>query len=375
MRILVTTVALPGHFFPLVPLAWAGRVAGHEVLVACAAEFVPTVLGSGLPAVSTGPGERFDDVSADDSPAAGVIEQRTAHGRVFGRMAARNVPGLTAIAKTWKPDLVLSERAEFGGPLVAAKLGLPQVELHWGIAELPEYRTGAATELTRRGLPAPPTPERRLNPWPPSLRKPYAARHDGIRTLSYNGEARVPDWVMRPRRRPRICLTLGTVVPRNGSSQVAHSAVDIVRALCGLGADVVVAIDDRIAASWPPLPPAVRHVGRLSLSQVFPACDVAVHHGGQGTSLTALEAGLPQLVLPVFDDQFDNADAVVRAGAGVRMLPREVEPSAIAERCAEVLESGRYRPAAEVVAREIAAQPTPVEVLDSLSFGGLRNVA
>ncbi|AXB41130.1 nucleotide disphospho-sugar-binding domain-containing protein [Amycolatopsis albispora] len=375
MRILVTTVALPGHFFPLVPLAWAVRAAGHEVLVACAAEFLPTVLASGLPAVSTGPGERFDDVSADDNPEAGVIAQRLAHGRVFGRMAARNLPGLTAVARLWKADLVLSERAEFAGPLVAAKLGLPQVELHWGVAELPEYRMGAVVELAKRGLPEPPEPGRRLNPWPPSLRKPYAAGHDGLRPLSYNGEARVPDWVMRPRHRPRICLTLGTVVPRNGSSQVAHGAVEIVRALCGLGAEVVVAIEDRIAASWPPLPPEVRHAGRLALSQVFPACDVAIHHGGQGTSLTALEAGLPQLVLPVFDDQFDNADAVLRAGAGVRMLPQEVEPAAIAARCAEILESDRYRPAAEAVAREIAALPTPVEVAEGFSWGGLRQVA
>ncbi|MDI5977160.1 nucleotide disphospho-sugar-binding domain-containing protein [Amycolatopsis magusensis] len=375
MRILVTTVALPGHFFPLVPLAWAARAAGHEVLVACAAEFVRTVLGSGLPAVTTGPGERFDDVSADDRPVAGLTEQRTEHGRVFGRMAARNLPGLTEIAKAWKPDLVLSERAEFAGPLLAAQSGLPQIELHWGMAELPEYRTGAVTELSKRDLPAPPEAGRWLNPWPPSLRRPYAAGHDSIRTLSYNGEARVPDWVMRQRRRPRICLTLGTVVPRSGTNQVAHGAVDIVRALCGLGAEVVVAIDDGIAATWPPLPPAVRHVGRLPLSQVLPVCDVIIHHGGQGTSLTALETGLPQLVLPVFDDQFDNAEAVVRAGAGLSLPPHSVEPATIAQQCAEILATPGFRSAAAVIAHEIAAMPTPLHVVTTLHPPPLRRVA
>ncbi|MEU3908904.1 hypothetical protein AB0F20_34740, partial [Streptomyces goshikiensis] len=36
MRILFTTWAAPSHLFPLVPLAWAARVAGHEVLLAVA---------------------------------------------------------------------------------------------------------------------------------------------------------------------------------------------------------------------------------------------------------------------------------------------------------------------------------------------------
>jgi UDP:flavonoid glycosyltransferase YjiC (YdhE family) len=163
-----------------------------------------------------------------------------------------------------------------------------------------------------------------------------------------------------------VCLTLGTVVPRTGHSQVAHSAVEIARALSTLDTEVVVAIDDRIAAEWPALPPSVRHVGRMPLSPVFATCDVAIHHGGQGTALTALEAGLPQLVLPVFDDQFENADAVVRAGAGLRLLPGEVEPSAIARHCAEILATPGYRRSAEAVATEIAAQPSLIEVAESL---------
>jgi UDP:flavonoid glycosyltransferase YjiC (YdhE family) len=373
VRILFTTVALPGHFFPLVPLAWACRAAGHEVLVLSADEFVPTVLGSGLPAASSGPGERFADLVADDRPSAGLGEQRAAHGRVFGRMAARALPGTTAAVRHWQPDLVVSERAEFAGPIAAYAAGVPQAELHWGVAALPEYRWAAATELrlqlAARGLTVLPPPALTLNPWPPSLRLPHAAGHQGVRALPYNGEARVPDWLLRRRTRPRVCLTLGTVVPRTGTSQAAGSFVGMIEELARLDAEVVVAVDDRIAATWPPLPEAVRHVGRMPLAPVFAGCDVVVHHGGQGTSLTALEAALPQLVLPVFDDQFDNADSVARAGAGLRLLPEEVRPETVAARCAEILATGAYRRAARVVADEIAAQPalaTVVEVLTSL---------
>lgn len=371
VRILFTTVALPGHFFPLVPLAWACRSAGHEVLVLSADEFVPTVLGSGLPAASSGPGERFADLVADDRPSDGLAEQRATHGRVFGRMAVRALAGTAMTARNWRPDLIVSERAEFAGPITAWSLGIPQVELHWGVAALPEYRWAAAMELELqlrvRGLEAIPPPTLTVNPWPPSLRLPHAARHQSVRALSYNGEARVPGWLLRERRGPRICLTLGTVVPRTGTNQVFGSVVGIIEELARLDAEIVVAVDDRIAAGWPPLPPGVRHAGRMPLAPVFAACDVAVHHGGQGTTLTALEAALPQLVLPVFDDQFDNADSVARAGAGLRLSPDAVEPLTVATHCAEILDSSRYRRSAVAVAEEIAAQPSLPDVAAILS--------
>lgn len=47
MRLLFTTAPLRGHLFPLVPLAWAARAAGHEVLVATTEAFAPVVLGAG----------------------------------------------------------------------------------------------------------------------------------------------------------------------------------------------------------------------------------------------------------------------------------------------------------------------------------------
>ena len=375
MRILFTTVALPGHFFPLVPLAWACRTLGHEVLVTCADEFVPTVLGAGLPAASSGPGARFADLVADDRPSSGLTEQRAAHGRAFGKMAVRSLPGTMAVTRFWQPDVVVSERAEFAGPVAAYAAGLPRVELHWGVAPLPEYRTGAATELstalTMLGLDALPTPGTYVNPWPPGLRLPHATHHHGIRAVpQYNGQAPIPDWLLRPPRARRVCLTLGTVVPRSGRSQVAESVTDIIAALARLDVELVVAVDDRVAAGWGPLPSAVRHAGRMPLAQVFATCDVAIHHGGQGTALTALGAAVPQLLLPVFDDQFDNSDSVARAGAGIRLLPDAITPAAIAGHCVELLERPAYREAATAAAARIAEQPSPVDVAALVARAG-----
>lgn len=365
MRILFTTLGLAGHFFPLVPLGWACRAAGHDVLVACPEDYVPTALRTGLPATSSGPG--WPGRRTGDLPSSfGLPGQRYEHGRLFGRTAARNLATTRSIVRSWRPDLVVSERAEFAGPIAAYADGIPQVELHWGAAALPEYRSGAESELrgplTALGIDELPAPAIRVNPWPPSLRQPYAARHWSIRYVPYNGEARVRDWMLGSRDRPRVCVTLGTVVPKSGHGRFAAASVPILTALARLDAEFVVAVDDSVAAGWPTLPDNVSRVGRMPLSPVLAACDLVVHHGGQGTSLTALDAGLPQLMLPVFDDQLDNADAVAAAGAGVVLPPDGTTPSTVSDHCAELLAQPRFRSAARKVAAEIAAQPSPVEV-------------
>jgi UDP:flavonoid glycosyltransferase YjiC (YdhE family) len=359
MRILFTTVGLSGHFFPLVPLAWACRAAGHEVLVATAEHFVPTVVRTGLPTVSCGPPADFVALGAADAVADSPSGRQLAHGRVFGRIAASGLDGTTAIVRSWRPDVVVSERAEFAGPVAAAAHGVARVELRWGVAELAEYRSAAAAVLG-----APPEPDLVLDPWPPSLRLPHARAHRGLRHVPYNGDARVPDWTIGPRPRPRVCLTLGTVVPRLGSADVSNLMVRTLERLAGHGFELVLAVPDEFAATLPPLPDAVRHAGHVPLAPAVAACDALIHHGGQGTSLTALAAGCPQLVLPQFDDQFDNADAVVRAGAGLRRT--DLTPDAVADTGAELLATPSHRTAARAVAKEIHEQPSPAHVVTDL---------
>ncbi|MEV7097666.1 nucleotide disphospho-sugar-binding domain-containing protein [Amycolatopsis sp. NPDC051045] len=370
MRVLFTSAALCGHFYPLVPLAWAFRGLGHEVLVAVADDFVPEVLRAGLPSVSCGPAADFTGFAAEGEPGR-LAERRYGNGRVFGRNAAQNLPGLLSIVESWRPELVLSERAEAAGPVAASVFGVPSVELQWGIPLLREYRAAAGDELAPHlaglGLQSVPPPVTVLNPWPPSMRRSHALTQRRMRNVPYDGQARVPAWVWQPRSRPRICLTLGTVLPRLGLDGGAGVVVPMLRALARLEADVVVAVEDEVAAGWPPLPAVATHVGRLPLSHVLRACDVAIHHGGQGTSLTALGAGRPQLVLPAFDDQLDNAAAVVTAGAGLQLPPGEADPATVADHCAELLGRPVFRQAAAGIAAEIARQPSLAEVAGDLT--------
>lgn len=360
---LFTSVALPGHLFPLVPLAWASRCLGHEVLIATTENFVPVAARTGLPVCSFGPPGGIDDLLRTDVTTQQALSgQRYAHGRAFAAIAARNLAGMRTLAHNWRPDLVVSERAEFAGALVAAELGIRRAELHWGVAPLTEYLDALRSVVGE----VPPPAADLLNPWPPSLRPSYAAGHRSVRHVPYNGDATLPPWLFDTPRRPRICLTLGTVLPALGNRDVSAFMVELVRELAKLGVEIVIAVDDAVAAGWPVLPDAVVHAGRVPMAQALTGAALALNHGGQGTTLTALSVGCPQVLLPQFDDQFDNADAVVKSGAGLRLLPDETTVASVVRACAEVLHNPVFATAAAAATAEMAAQPGPVEIAASL---------
>jgi sterol 3beta-glucosyltransferase len=52
---------------------------------------------------------------------------------------------------------------------------------------------------------------------------------------------------------------------------------------------------------------------------LFPQCSVIVHHGGAGTTGAAMRAGVPEIIMPCFGDQFDNAQLVESNGCGVAL--------------------------------------------------------
>jgi UDP:flavonoid glycosyltransferase YjiC (YdhE family) len=65
-----------------------------------------------------------------------------------------------------------------------------------------------------------------------------------------------------------------------------------------------------------PLPTGVRHELRVPFSRVFRRCAAVVHHGGIGTTAQGLAAGVPQLVVPMAFDQYDNGSRVRDLGVG-----------------------------------------------------------
>ncbi|HVU36977.1 MAG TPA: nucleotide disphospho-sugar-binding domain-containing protein [Opitutales bacterium] len=60
-------------------------------------------------------------------------------------------------------------------------------------------------------------------------------------------------------------------------------------------------------------------IAHAPFERVFSRCRAVVHHGGIGTSVQALAAGVPQLVVPRAHDQPDNAARLARLGVGARL--------------------------------------------------------
>ena len=82
--------------------------------------------------------------------------------------------------------------------------------------------------------------------------------------------------------------------------------------------------------------------------------------------LSALEVGLPQLLIPQGADQFINAEILTAAGAA-RALPNDAQlPAAIGEAVQELLGDSPERQVATRLRDEIAAMPSPAEVVPAL---------
>ena len=69
----------------------------------------------------------------------------------------------------------------------------------------------------------------------------------------------------------------------------------------------------------PALPTWARHFPYIALQRLAPRASALIHHGGIGTAAQGLRAGLPQILAPLFFDQFDNAARLEALGAGRRL--------------------------------------------------------
>ena len=143
MKVLFVVSPGIGHAFPLVPLAWALRAAGNDVLVA---SHGPALEGAGLVVSDTMPG--FDMVAwmrsqpefAKQARGQGQGSQRpTGMAGAFGFLAKHSdlrVDGVVRVATEWRPALLVQSHVDGAGLVAAAKLGIPLVNHGFGFSRI-----------------------------------------------------------------------------------------------------------------------------------------------------------------------------------------------------------------------------------------------
>ncbi|MCX7920838.1 MAG: glycosyltransferase [Clostridia bacterium] len=65
------------------------------------------------------------------------------------------------------------------------------------------------------------------------------------------------------------------------------------------------------------LPEGVMYAEYVPFSLVLPKAALIVHHGGMGTMVQAISAGIPQIIRPMAHDQYQNGNLAQKLGAGV----------------------------------------------------------
>ena len=398
MRLLFT--ATRPHLFPIVPLAWACRAAGHDVRVAGAPGAADDMVRTGLPAVVVGRApvrpERarsafLTTICVQDPWPAGwparrhLLDARQREhladlGDEVVAAADSVADDLVAFSRFWRPDVVVHDTDGHAGAVAAAVLGVPAVRHLTGPASaarlescgdrpLPSY----TRMFERFGVEATTRAALTVDPTPPTMRcAPADDPWLPVRHVPYNGSGEEPSWSAEPRRRPRICVTWGHTMARALSGAAAGPYLQVIEAISSLDVDVLlVATRDQLSMLGA-LPDAVRVARSVPLHLVLPRCDAIVQQGGDGTTLTAAASGVPQLVVSRRPDAELAACGLADAGAGIHLRYQELRANhhgcdLVQEAVDNLLVDIAYREAAQRLREEIAAHPPPAAIVPALT--------
>jgi MGT family glycosyltransferase len=141
----------------------------------------------------------------------------------------------------------------------------------------------------------------------------------------------------------------------------------IIDALATMSVRAVVTTGPALDPSTLRAPDHVSVVRSAAHTQLLEHASAIVTHGGHGTVLKALVAGVPLVVLPHGRDQADNGRRVSARGAGI-VLRRAAKPRSIERAVRAVLDDPAYRRAAADLGARIrrdAATDRLVEVLEA----------
>lgn len=382
MDVLFSIIPGHGHFFPCLPLARALSEAGHSVRFASSATYAETISDHGFEPLPVGPDYTQGSLAATTEPGE---RDRVIAEMMFEESPPQVIDDLLAALAGSRPDVMLVDPYELGGQVVAEVVDVPFGAPYAGIRRVGSYPGSWSFDHAERlkeqaslgvrarlfalrsdqGLEepdllpgempfdrrlslcmAPPSLEAWPLPW--VLHTAHPLRPEAHAADSDDG------WLHDlPRDRPIVAVTFGTLF---GTAQLETEAA--VAALES-GARVVVVSRHELGVD----DPRVHTVSWISLPRLLELADAVIHHGGWGSTVAALTAAVPAVVVPQGADQKIQGARLASVGAAVVLLDSEDRPAQLRGAVQAVLEHGVYAANAARMAQEIAAMPSAAEVV------------
>lgn len=366
---IMVAIGSSGDVNPFLGIATALRGRGHQATLVSAPQFASAAASVGADFVALGTADAYEAIYEDpdlwhprrglriyfsylstlveqtvevirehyDPPNTGVL----ASFQCFGARIAQEALGIPLCTVLPYPISLQSvydpNRNPIGNPpqwMGRGAIRLMYRAINWEVSRHSRRSVGAARGARGLGRPVKDlvswsySPHSVLGLWPSLFSSaqpdwPPVAENTGF--VSYDGPDSA-DWSPPddlPERNDWLVFTPGT--------QMTHGAA-FFDAACQTAADLdqptLMVASDRSALPEK-LPPKVHHLAYAPFAWLFGRATAVVHHGGIGTAGRALEAGLPQLIIPRGFDQFDNAQRVTRIGAGVSMDRRKVDSTSL----------------------------------------------
>lgn len=332
----MTTRGSAGHVGPLAPFGHALRDAGHEVIVAAQHQNRAHVERTGLAysPVADPPDDEWMPLLGGYAQLDMEASNALMIGEFFARIDARAaLPGLRTLVEDWQPDAIVRDSWEFASTIVAELYEIPLARVGLGLAAVEELSIGLAApavDAIRADVGLPPGQAAdRMGGTPYFTTVPEALEIDPTRSPGrttrlrhgvLDAEGGLPDW-WPGNHDPLVYLSFGTIAAAAHLPYFPLLYRAAIAALAPLGVRLLVTIGNhQDPGLLGPQPPNV-HVERwVAQDAVAAHATVFVGHGGYGSTLGALAYGVPLVVVPLFSiDQWANAEAVARAGAGIAL--------------------------------------------------------
>ncbi|CRK56085.1 UDP-glucose 4-epimerase [Alloactinosynnema sp. L-07] len=348
MRVLFVTNPFRAHLYVQVPLAWALRTAGHEVVIAGPPDLADAIARTGLPGVAIGDMLNLEAMMAGGVPSddpirmtpgdpagpcdpRGLSTGKSVQGD-FGwgdphieledltvgvRMAffpESTFDDLVGFARQWKPDLVITDPTALPGAVAARVVGAAHARMTLNVDRIGQLRAACGPRFDTAGDPMRDWLEPILgrygcefdesvvlgkwtiSPAPSWIGQPDGVHYVPVRGVPFNGPAATPRWVYEPPTRKRVCITQG-ISHRDATLSGGSSAQDLLDAVADLDAEVIATLNAQQLGSAT-LPDNVRAVDFVPFTSLLPSCSAFVHEGGVGSLASALEYGVPQIIVP-----------------------------------------------------------------------------